>query len=83
MVLEPTRQDWALVVSHKYDVVKNFGSGTFLVVQKLKICLPMLETQVWSLVWEDPMPWGNKAHVLQLTEPARPRACTLQQEKPP
>ena len=46
MVLEPTRQDWALVVSHKYDVVKNFGSGTFLVVQKLKICLPMLETQV-------------------------------------
>ena len=29
--------------------------GTSLVVQSLRICLPMLGTQVWSLVWEDSM----------------------------
>ena len=34
--------------------VKNCAKGTSLVVQWLRICLPMQETRVRSLVWEDP-----------------------------
>ena len=55
----------------------------------------MQGTWLQSLVWEDPtphMPWGNEARVclLQLLSPRAamneahaPRACDLQQEKPP
>ena len=31
--------------------------GTSLVVQWLRVCLPMQRTQVQSLVWEDPIRW--------------------------
>ena len=51
-------------------------------VQRLRICLPVQETGVWSLVWGDstrgkatkPMSHDYRAHV--------PRACALKQEKP-
>ena len=65
--------------------------------------MPMQETRVWSLVWEDPTCCGATkpvhhnywacalepgncsywAQVPQLLKPACPRACTLQQKKPP
>ena len=33
---------------------KDMGLGASLVVQWLRICLPMQETRVRALVWEDP-----------------------------
>ena len=43
-------------------------TGTSLVVQQLRIRLPMQGTRVRALVQEDPthMPWSNKARVPQL-----------------
>ena len=43
-----------------------------LVVQWLRICLPMQGTLVWSLVWDHDY-WGQVC----------PRACAPEQEKPP
>ena len=42
-------------------VIKNLPKGTTLVVQWLRICLPMQGTWVQSLVRElrSHMPWGN------------------------
>ena len=37
-----------------YPLIKEFQGGTALVVQWLRIHLPMHETRVRSLVWEDP-----------------------------
>ena len=69
--------------------------GTSLVAQWLRICLPMQGTPVRSLVWEDctcrgaTKPVGHNYWACAL-EPAShncwahvPRACALQQEKPP
>ena len=51
----------ALKVIHPYDVlmyyyaaIKNVSRGASLVVQWLRICLPMQGTRVQALVWEDP-----------------------------
>ena len=65
-------------------------------VQWLRIHLPMLETQVQSLDWEDPTcsratklmghnyrSLRSGARELQLQKPMCPRACALQPEKPP
>ena len=68
---------------------RNFALGfksidrTCLVVQWLRICLPMQGTRVWSLVQEDsachratkPVYHNSCAQVLQLLKPAPPRAC--------
>ena len=35
-------------------LIKNLPTGASLVVQWLRICLPMQGTQVRALVWEDP-----------------------------
>ena len=45
--------------------------GTSLVVQWLRICIPTQGTQVWSLVGvlRSRMPWGHRAHALQLLKP--------------
>ena len=50
--------------------------GTTLLIQWLRICLPMQGTQVWSLVWElrSHMPRGNQATT---TEPKCSRAYDL------
>ena len=50
----------------------------------------MQEAWVQFLIWEDTtchgatetMSHNYRAHVLQLLEPVRPRACALQQEEP-
>ena len=34
--------------------IKKLANGTSLVVQWLRICLPVQGTWVWALVWEDP-----------------------------
>ena len=61
-----------------------FG-GTFLVVQWLRIHLPTQGMQVQSLAGElrSHMPYGNKAHMLQLQKPTHSRVRALQPEKPP
>ena len=63
---------------------------TSLVVQWIRICLPMQGTWVWSLVQEDstcrgantaPVPQlspHSRAHVLQLLKPTHPRVCAPQ-----
>ena len=38
--------------------VRIISLGTFLVVQWLRIYLPIQAALVWSLVWEDSMCWG-------------------------
>ena len=55
------------------DMAKERISGTSLVVQWLRIHLPMQGTQVWALVWEDPTYRGA-------TKPVRHNywACALQ-----
>ena len=55
---------------------------TSLVVQWLRIHLPMQTKWVQSLVCEDPTCWGNQAHKPQLLKPLHPRAHALCQEKP-
>ena len=65
--------------------------GTSLVAQWLRICLPVQGTRVRALVWEDPTCRGATKpmhhELLSLrdttTEARAPRACALQQEKPP
>ena len=62
------------VVSHAYEFnlhmhicLKN--KRTFLVIQWLRICLPMQGTQVQSLVQEDSKGRSNLAHVPLLLKP--------------
>ena len=51
------------------ELVKNKTTKTSLVVQWLKILLPMQGTRVWSLVWEDPTCHGaTRASVATNTE---------------
>ena len=47
-----------LVSSLRCLYFKMMVIGTSLVAQWLRICLPMQETRVWSLVWEDPTGCG-------------------------
>ena len=45
--------DWYVNVTIHHDPPKEYRISAFLVVQWLRICLPMQGTQIWSLVWED------------------------------
>ena len=68
-------------------VIKNIASGTSLVAQWKRICLPMQENRVQSLGWEDPTCCRATKPVRQLLSPSAltaeaPRVCALQQEKP-
>ena len=45
-------------------LIKNVTSWTSLVVQWLKICLPMQGTRVWSLIWEDFTSLGDRKSVV-------------------
>ena len=60
--------------------IKKVTFWTSLVVQWLRICLPMKRTWVRSLVWENPT--EQLSHVLHLLKPTQRRACARQQEKP-
>ena len=44
-------------------LIKNLPTGASLVVQWLRICLPMQGTQVRALVWEDPTCRGTTGPV--------------------
>ena len=76
--------------------IKTGWSGASLVAQWLRICLPKQETRVQSLVRDDSICCGAtkpvyhehwicalEARNCNLLKPMCPRACTLQQEKPP
>ena len=65
-------------------ILKIYVSWASMVVQWLRIHLPMQGTWVQSLVWEQRShePCSNKGHVLQLLKPTYPGAHVLQQEKP-
>ena len=54
----------------------------FLVVQWLRILLPMQGIQVWSLVWEESTFCGATKLMCHNPWACLPRACALQQEKP-
>ena len=73
---------WVKVFAHKtiyilQEHIQIKNSGTSLVEQWLRICLPVQGTQVWALVWEDPTCLGATkpvchncwTHVPQLLKP--------------
>ena len=95
LCLSPVNQITGLITGYMCPVAnKNESPGTSLVVQWLRICLPMQGTQVRSLVGElrSHMPRGNEARAPQLLspcattrEPACHRLqspCTTTREKP-
>ena len=56
--------------------------GASLVVQWLRICLPMQETRVRALVWEDPTCRGATGPVSHNYRACTSGACAPQQERP-
>ena len=70
---------------------KTLPCRTSLMVQWIRIRLPMQGTWIWSLSQEDstclgatkPIYRNYGARVLRLLKPKHSRACVLQQEKPP
>ena len=75
---------WKLFIdnSPKPNVyLRPYGSGASLVVQWLRIRLPMPGTQVPALVWEDPTCRRAKARASQLLS-LHSRACEPQLLKP-
>ena len=73
-----------------YSIQKSYSFGTSLVVQWMRIHLPIQGTQVQSLVQEDSTCHGATkamchnywAHMQQLLKTIGPRASALPQEKP-
>ena len=77
-----------------WDIDKDYASkrsvGTSLVVQCLRMYLPIQGTWFLSLLWEDttrsgactlePMLWNYWAHKPQLLKTVHPRACAPQQK---
>ena len=59
-------------------LMKDVTSWTSLVVQWLRLCLPMQGTRVWSLIWEDSTSLRATESVLHSY---CSRSCALQQEK--
>ena len=53
-----------------------------LVVQWLRICLPMQGTQVRALVWEDPTCHGATRPMSHNCQACASGACAPQQERP-
>ena len=58
------------------------GTGASLVVQWLRICLPMQRTRVWALVWEDPTCRGATGPVSHNYWACASGACAPQRERP-
>ena len=65
--------------------IKNSRTRISLVVQWIRIRLPMQATWVQSLLWGDPIPHATEQLSLcvTITEARGPKACALQQETPP
>ena len=57
-------------------------TGTSLVVQWLRVRLPMQRTQVWAVVWEDPTCRGATEPVSHNYWACTSAACAPQQERP-
>ena len=64
------------------DVLKE-EPQTSLVAQWLRIHMPMQGTRIRVLVQEDPHAAEQLSPCATTTEACAPRACALQQEKPP
>ena len=65
--------------------IKNFMKNIYrasLVVQWLRICLPMQGTRVWALVWEDPTCRGAAGPMSHNYWACASGACAPQQERP-
>ena len=62
--------------------LKKGPGGTSLVLQWLRVCLPMQGTWVRSLVWEDPTWQGAAKPRLQLLEPSLCPKRSHSSEKP-
>ena len=60
----------------------NLCEGASLVVQWLRICLPMQGTRVRALVWEDPTCHGATGPVSHNYWACTSGACALQQQRP-
>ena len=60
------------------SVVKTPCSQTSLVAQWMRLCLPMQETQVRSLVWEDPICHGATKLMCHHSRACNSRDCKLQ-----
>ena len=70
-------------INIKNETLNALGKRTSLVVQWLRICLPMQGTRVRSLVGEDPTCRGATKHLSHNYWAHVPRAHAPQQEKPP
>ena len=68
-------QEYTDLINRQLCLFKNKILGTSLVEQQIRLPLPMQESQVQFLIWENST-WCRK------TKPLHPRACALQQEKP-
>lgn len=60
------------VLNSMWHCSSEWALQGFLVVQWLRILLPVQGTSVWSLVWEDSMHRATKAHVPQLNHALEP-----------
>ena len=49
---------YSQLIAIQHNFIKSPGLGASLVVQWLRICLPMQGTRVRALVWEDPTSRG-------------------------
>ena len=70
-----------LYFSHSLFPEKS-NTRTSLVVQWLKIHLPIQGTGVWSLIWEDSTGCRQLSPCATTAKPMYPRICVLQQEMP-
>ena len=68
--------------SKKLKNLKNKHEGPSLVAQWLRICLPMQETRVRALVWEDPTCRGATKPMSHNYWACVSGACAPQQERP-
>ena len=68
--------------SEKNDSFQNTMAWASLVVQWLRICLPMQGTRVRALVWEDPTCHGATRPVSHNYWACASGACAPQQESP-
>ena len=80
----PCQNNWVLWRGRNSCQVSNLKIsllGASLVVQWLRICLPMQGTCVWALVWEDPTCCGATGPMSHNYWACTSGACAPQQQK--